>query len=344
MLENIRVRSMEDLPKPKVIKATLVPSKKAQENIAIFRKVITNIINNNDDRRLVISGPCSIHDPQAALDYAYELHKLYKQYEQKIVIVMRVYFEKPRTQVGWKGFINDPQLDGSNKIYEGLFRARELLIHIAELGLPVVTEWLDTITPQYIADLVSLGMSGARTTESQIHRQLVSGISMPVGFKNTLTGNVQVPCDAIKVAEHPQSFLGTNDAGDIVLVHTTGNPDTFVVLRGSQEGTNYDHESIYNTIITMKNNNIRPSIIVDCSHGNSRKNYKNQEHVARSVINQIEAGNNFIKGIMLESNLHEGAHRLEDGDLKYGVSITDSCINLNKTKELINYFYNQVEL
>lgn len=342
-LDNLRVKGMEDLPKPKHIKSSLPLSIDSEVHVIDSRQTIANILNGHDKRFIVITGPCSIHDTTAALEYAHELVKIQQLYKDKLFIVMRLYFEKPRTQVGWKGFINDPHLDGSYRIYEGLFKARELLLQVNKLGLPVATEWLDTITPQYIADLVSLGMIGARTTESQVHRQLVSGMSMPVGFKNSMSGSIQVACDAIKVAEHEQSFLGTNDAGDITLVHTRGNPDTFVVLRGSNNGTNYDEISIAHTIGLQNKNNIRPAVIVDCSHGNSQKNHNNQEKVVKSIINQLIDGNHHIKGLMLESNINEGNQKLGDGrNLKYGISITDACINLDKTRELIENLYQRI--
>ena len=338
-LEDTRIVKYEDIPKPKVIKSSLTPSISTQANIIAYRQTISNIMNGFDNRRLMIVGPCSIHDTEAALDYAYTLATLHKEYANKIFIIMRVYFEKPRTQIGWKGFINDPRLDGSHKMYEGIFKARELLIKISETGLPIATEWLDTITPQYIADLISVGMIGARTTESQVHRQLVSGLSMPVGFKNTTSGNIQIACDAIKASNHPQSFLGTNDAGDISLVRTKGNLDTFIVLRGScHSGPNYDPDSIAKALTIARGNGINPAIIVDCSHGNSQKDYRNQELVCRSISHQIANGNKDIKGVMLESNIHAGSQRLDLNNLRYGVSITDGCIDLPTTKIIIKNF------
>jgi 3-deoxy-7-phosphoheptulonate synthase len=344
LLENTRVSGFLDIPSPKIVKSSLVPDIKSQVNIATARQTVTNILNGHDLRKLVIVGPCSIHDTHAAMEYALVLNELRKKYDNKLFIIMRVYFDKPRTQVGWKGFINDPHLDGTHHIYEGLFKARELLLRINALGLPVATEWLDTITPQYISDLVTLGMIGARTTESQVHRQLVSGMSMPVGFKNNMSGDIQVACDAMKVAAHPQSFLGTTNEGQIASINTRGNEDTFLVLRGSHQSTNYDPDSVSDALLTLRNNKVKPAIIVDCSHGNSRKDYKNQEYVWSSVASQIGDGNFGIKGVMLESNIHEGSQKLDDTPLKYGVSITDGCVNLQTTEELIQYLVDRVEL
>lgn len=343
-LENTRIAKFGDIPKPKIIKSSLVPDIKSQVNILTARQTVTNILNGYDPRKLVIVGPCSIHDTQAAMDYACQLNKLRILYNKKLFIIMRTYMDKPRTQVGWKGFINDPRLDGTHHIYEGLFKSRELLLQINNLGLPVATEWLDTITPQYISDLVTIGMIGARTTESQVHRQLISGMSMPVGFKNNMSGNVQVACDAMVVAAHPQSFLGTTDEGEIALINTRGNEDTFLVLRGSQQGTNYDADSIADAVETLKSSAVKPAIIIDCSHGNSRKDYKNQSYVCTSVANQIATGNKIIKGVMIESNLHEGNQKLSDTPLKYGVSITDGCVNLQTTEELMQYLADRVDL
>lgn len=340
-LENSRVDRFIEIPTPKDIKNEIDVNIKVKLDIISSRQTISNIINGKDNRKIIIAGPCSIHDRKAALDYANELNNLRLLYADRLYIVMRVYFEKPRTRIGWKGFINDPQLNGTYDMTEGLRQARDILASIVSLGLPVATEWLDTITPHYIGDLVSLGMIGARTTESQVHRQLVSGMSMPVGFKNNMSGDVQVACDAIASASNPHTFLGTTDNGKVARIKTRGNTDTFVVLRGSAKEPNYDEVSVQSTIKIANSTGVNSRIIIDCSHGNSQKDYRNQPIVFYNLIKQMRTNKNIV-GLMLESNIYEGSQALNNDPLRYGVSITDSCISLLKTKELLHSCYHTV--
>ena len=331
------------MPEPAQLKREIVVDAKAEIGIINARQTISNIINGHDKRKLVVCGPCSIHDRAGALDYAQQLNKLRLLYQDRIFIVMRTYFEKPRSCIGWKGFINDPNLNGTHDMSAGLYAARDLLAQIALLGMPVATEWLDTITPHYIGDLVSLGMIGARTTESQVHRQLVSGMSMPIGFKNNMAGSIQVAVDAMASASNIHTFLGTTDEGRVARIQTRGNPDCFMVLRGSASTPNYTKEQVDGAIDLAKRSNVNPRIVIDCSHGNSNKDYRNQPIVFRDVMKQMMSNPNIV-GLMLESNIHEGSQALNADPLRYGVSITDSCINLDTTRELINQLYSMKEI
>jgi len=293
---------------------------------------------------LVVVGPCSIHDPEAALDYAKKLKELIKKHENNLFIVMRVYFEKPRTTIGWKGLINDPNLDNTYDINKGLRIARKLLIDITNLDIPIGCEFLDVVTPQYLADLVSWGAIGARTTESQVHRQLASGLSMPVGFKNGTGGSIDIAADAVLSSQASHVFLGVTETGMAAKVTTVGNKDSHIILRGGKRSTNYDSISINNACNILKNKKIIESLIVDCSHGNSQKIHTNQILVARSLSEQIENGDFRIVGVMIESNIKEGNQKLTDSNnLEYGKSITDACVNLITTDEIFHILSNGVE-
>ena len=295
------------------------------------RHQIADLVHGRDKRLLVIIGPCSIHDPKAAFEYAQRLLPLRKKYEKELLIVMRVYFEKPRTTVGWKGLINDPHLNGTFDINFGLRQARRLLLDLNNLGVPASTEFLDMITPQYYADLISWGAIGARTTESQVHRELASGLSCPVGFKNGTDGNLKIAIDAISAASHPHHFLSVTKAGHSAIVHTAGNPDCHVILRGGKE-PNYSAEHVKAAADQLAKAGVTTKLMVDFSHANSRKDYTRQMEVARDVAAQLQNGEQNIMGIMVESHLVEGR---QDKPETYGQSITDACIGWNTTEELL---------
>jgi 3-deoxy-7-phosphoheptulonate synthase len=286
---------------------------------------------------LVIVGPCSIHDERAALEYATRLQGLCGELGERLYVIMRVYFEKPRTAVGWKGLINDPHLDGSFDIEGGIRKAREILLRITELGLPAATEMLDPIIPQYIADLVSWAAIGARTTESQTHRQMASGLSMPVGYKNGTDGSLQGALDAMSAARHAHSFLGIDDDGLTAIIDTRGNPWGHLILRGGRSGPNYDPAIIADAVAALRRAGLPAGLAVDCSHANSGRKFENQGKVWRSVLAQRAAGNRDLIGVMLESNLHEGSQALGDdpAQLRYGVSVTDECIGWEETESLL---------
>jgi 3-deoxy-7-phosphoheptulonate synthase len=321
---------------PNRLKAELPISEKAAATVAESRRAIEKILRKEDRRLLVIVGPCSIHDDKAAIEYAEKLNGLRQKVEETLLVIMRVYFEKPRTTVGWKGLVSDPGMDGSCDMVEGLRRARAILLKICEMGLPAGTEMLDPITPQYLADLVSWAAIGARTTESQTHRQLASGLSMPVGFKNSTDGNLNSAINAIVAARAPQSFLGIDQDGNSSVVRTGGNPYCHVVLRGGKR-PNYDPISIEETRLRLIGKNLPETVVVDCSHGNSMKKFQGQPVVWKNVIDQYVAGSEALVGLMLESNLFEGNQKF-NGDfskLKYGVSITDECISWETTERLL---------
>lgn len=309
------------------------------EHVAASRETIKQIIGGDDHRFLAIVGPCSIHDEEAALEYATRLKVLAEKVSERIFVVMRVYFEKPRTTVGWKGLINDPHMDDSFDIDEGLHKARRILMRINELGLPAGTEMLEPIVPQYIADLVSWASIGARTTESPTHRQLASGLSMPVGYKNATDGSVDIAIHAMISARAPHSFLGIDNEGRTAIIKTRGNEAGHLILRGGRSGTNYDRESIVSACDKLLGSQLNPALVVDCSHANSEKDHTRQEIVWRDVIEQRANGLEAILGAMLESNINEGQQKLTDGgkDLQYGVSITDACIGWEKTEELLTW-------
>jgi 3-deoxy-7-phosphoheptulonate synthase len=321
---------------PRKLKEEIPVSASAAQTIMNGRKEIENILMKNDGRLLVISGPCSIHDEAAALEYAERLSRLRDPVSKSLVLVMRVYFEKPRTTVGWKGLINDPNLDDSYDIMDGLRTARRILLQINEMGVPTATEMLEPITPQYVADLVSWAAIGARTTESQIHREMASGLSMPVGFKNGTDGNLTTAINAMLAARAPQTFLGIDQDGRTCIVKTNGNPMGHIVLRGGRH-PNYDPDSIEDARVRLMEKGLPDAIMVDCSHANSGKKFQRQELVWRHIIDQRLAGNTTLMGLMLESNLYEGNQKFtaDRSALKYGVSITDECISWETTERLI---------
>lgn len=342
-LNNIHIRSEKVMITPAELKAKLPISEQALSYIGQARHTISDIIQRKDHRLLVICGPCSIHDIDAAKEYATRLKKLHDEYSDSLYIVMRVYFEKPRTTVGWKGFINDPHLDGSFDIEEGLHKARELLCWLAELELPLATEALDPISPQYLAELFSWSAIGARTTESQTHREMASGLSMPVGFKNGTDGNLGTAINALKAAAESHAFMGINQEGQVALLVTQGNPDGHVILRGGKH-PNYDSVNVSLAEKAMVAAGLAPSLVVDCSHGNSNKDYSLQPLVTENVVHQIQEGNQSILGIMLESHLFEGNQSSEQprSEMRYGVSITDACIDWDTTAELLKRCHQQL--
>ncbi len=338
--DDLHIEELRPLISPAILMEEIPLSEKTAETINQAREEIAKIIAGKDDRLLVVVGPCSIHDTEAALEYAKKLSAVIEQHQSELLIVMRVYFEKPRTTVGWKGLINDPKLDGSFNINHGLRVARGLLMDIAEMGIPTGCEFLDTISPQFFADLVSWGAIGARTTESQIHRELASGLSMPIGFKNGTDGSTQIAIDAIGSASHPHHFLSVTKQGISAIVTTRGNKDCHVILRGSNKGPNYDKDSIQHAITLLENNNLSTQLMVDCSHGNSNKDYKQQPIVAADVAQQIGQGSHAINGVMIESNLFEGNQKTPE---KYGVSITDACIGWEDTVSTLEVLANAIK-
>jgi len=334
--EDLRVRDYLPLMPPKELKQKLPLSAKAQQTVIEGRETIQRIINKEDKRTLAIVGPCSIHDEKAALEYAERLVGLQEKVKETLYLAMRVYFEKPRTTVGWKGLISDPELDDSCDMNAGLVKARGLILQIAEMGLPTATEMLEPITPQYLADLVCWSAIGARTTESQTHREMASGLSMPVGFKNGTDGKLSTAINALVAAHAAQTFLGIDQDGRTCVVRTGGNPYGHIVLRGGSR-PNYDPISIEEARLMLITKGLPEAIIVDCSHANSHKKYQGQAIVWRNVIDQIVNGSESIIGLMLESNLHEGNQKYtgDKSALKYGVSITDECISWETTEELL---------
>ena len=336
---NLHVKESIRLTAPRDLKAQLPMTETANRTVVAGREAISAILKQTDPKLLVVVGPCSIHDPKGAIEYATRLNALRKELEDQLLIVMRVYFEKPRTTVGWKGLIYDPHLNGSDNIQAGLKQARELLLQITEMGLPTATEFLDPVVPQYIADLVSWAAIGARTTESQTHRQMASGLSMPVGFKNGTDGGLQIAIDAMQSAMRPHSFLGIDQDGYTCIVRTTGNPDGHVVLRGGRLNTNFDAESIRIAAESLKKAGLPPALMVDCSHANSLKQHAKQEEVWRSLIEQRVAGSKPITGVMIESNLAEGSQSIPENlaALRYGVSVTDACLGWEVTESALRW-------
>jgi 3-deoxy-7-phosphoheptulonate synthase len=332
LTDDLRIERIRPLIPPAILMESLPLSEQASTTVAESREAITRALRDDDDRLVVVVGPCSIHDVAAAREYGQRLRQLADSLSDALCIVMRVYFEKPRTTVGWKGLINDPRLDGTFAVNEGLQLARGLLLWLAELGLPVGCEFLDTITPQYVADLVSWGAIGARTTESQVHRELASGLSVPVGFKNGTDGNIQIAIDAVHAASHPHQFLSVTKQGLSAIVATRGNPDCHVILRGSSQGPNYEAAPLGKAIDTLAKAGLPPRVMVDCSHGNSRKDPTRQPAVARDLGGQIRAGSRAISGLMIESHLVGGRQdRLPGLPLVYGQSITDACLAWDAT-------------
>jgi 3-deoxy-7-phosphoheptulonate synthase len=325
--DDLRINHVTEVESPAAIHNQFPISESAATTVANSRTAIHNILHGKDDRLLVIIGPCSVHDPKSAIEYAEKLKLVREQLKDDLEIVMRVYFEKPRTTVGWKGMINDPHLNETFDINEGLKRARKLLLDVNEMGLPAGTEFLDLISPQYVADLISWGAIGARTTESQGHRELSSGLSCPVGFKNGTDGTMRIAVDAMRAAERPHVFMSLTKEGRSAIFNTTGNEDTHIILRGGSR-PNYDQESVAEAANEMESAGLRPNLMIDFSHANSRKQHEKQIEVARDVASQIRRGNHNITGVMIESHLVAGRQDLIEGrDLLYGQSITDACIN-----------------
>ncbi len=342
-LENLNVEQQEVLITPEQLKARLPVSEDVREAVNGYREIVRNIVDRKDPRLLVVVGPCSIHDVDAAKEYAQRLKVLADDVADQVFVVMRAYFEKPRSTVGWKGLINDPHLDDSFKVAEGLHIGRQLLLELSQMGLPLATEALDPITPQYMQDLISWSAIGARTTESQTHREMASGLSCPVGFKNGTDGSLGVAINALESVASPHRFLGISPTGQVSVIQTKGNAHGHVVLRGGSSGPNYAPEHIQACESALEKLGLTQSIMVDCSHANSNKDHRQQRNVVDSVIQQIAAGNRSITGLMIESHLHEGNQSINNPDgLSYGVSITDACINWDETDSLLRQLAEQL--
>ncbi len=334
--EDLRIQSISTVTTPAQLHGELPISESAAEVVERTRREIHDILVGADDRLLVVVGPCSIHDSKAAKEYATRLKPLRDELAENLLVVMRVYFEKPRTTVGWKGLINDPDLDGKFNINKGLRTARALLLELNEMSVPAGTEFLDVVTPQYLTDLVSWGAIGARTTESQVHRELASGLSCPVGFKNGTDGTVQIAVDAIRAARHPHVFLALTQEASSAIFHTTGNADTHVILRGGKE-PNYDAESVSAAAAALANAGLEEALMIDFSHANSSKQYERQKLVCTDVCAQIASGDSRIFGVMIESHLRAGRQDAKPGQpLTYGQSITDACIDLEATTRMLH--------
>ncbi|MFT3991936.1 MAG: 3-deoxy-7-phosphoheptulonate synthase [Luteolibacter sp.] len=331
--DDLRITSLQPLISPAVLEYYQPLTEAASELVASTRAQADAILKGEDDRLLAVVGPCSIHDPKAAIDYANRLKAEAERLKDDVLIVMRVYFEKPRTTVGWKGLINDPNLDDSFDINHGLRIARGLLLDLANMGIPAATEFLDTISPQYIADLIVWGAIGARTTESQIHRELASGLSMPIGFKNGTSGSIQIALDAIQSSSRPHHFLGVTKQGTSAIVATSGNDSCHLILRGGSDGPNYSKAAIDDVEAKLVKQGLPPYVMIDCSHGNSNKDYRNQPLVARDLAEQISAGSRAIASVMIESNIVAGNQKLvpDLSKLTYGQSVTDACIDWDTT-------------
>ena len=344
-VNDLRINSCESLISPNGLKNEFTLSEKEGEIVFNSREIIKNIIHRKDDRLLAIIGPCSIHNEESAYEYADLLNDLRNDVKDKIYIVMRVYFEKPRTTVGWRGLITDPKLDGTYDIENGLRISRRIMKNILNKGIPIGSEMLDPIVPQYIADCVSWSAIGARTTESQTHRQLASGLSMPTGFKNATNGDIMVAINAVSSSYSQHNFIGIDQMGKTCIFETTGNKDVHIILRGGASGPNYYEEEVEKAVDLMKSNNIEESIVIDCSHMNSGKDHEKQERVLRNIIDQKNRTNNPIVGFMVESNLNPGNQPIPKdlNNLKYGVSITDPCIGWNDTKKMIMEAYNNLK-
>jgi 3-deoxy-7-phosphoheptulonate synthase len=334
--DNLRIRSTQVVLAPSFLHEKLPITDIASTTVFCARNQISRILHGEDDRLLVIAGPCSIHDTKAAYEYAHLLKAVVDQHSNELMIVMRVYFEKPRTTIGWKGLINDPYLDQTYNVNDGLRMARHLLLELATIGIPAGTECLDLITPQYTMDLISWAAIGARTTESQVHRQMASGLSCPVGFKNGTSGDEQIAIEAIQVAAHPHSFLAHNKEGQLAIFGTTGNRDCHIVLRGGRRTVNYTAARLHHVCSMLEASGLPARVMVDCSHANSNKDHTKQPGVCRNVMEQIAAGDDRIFGVMLESHLVAGSQRLIPGQkLIYGQSITDACIGWDETQLLL---------
>lgn len=334
---DVNVRETVRLIAPKELKESMPITEAATETVLAGRDAVCNILAGEDPRLMAVVGPCSIHDEEAAYEYAEKLAGLAERVKDRIVVLMRVYFEKPRTTIGWKGLINDPFMDGTLNVDEGMRKARRILLHINELGLPTASEMLDPITPQYTAGLVSWASIGARTTESQTHRQMASGLSMPVGFKNGTDGKLQTALDAMEAGRHGHGFLGIDQDGHTCVIHTKGNPWGHMILRGGQSGPNYSPKHVADAVERLAKANLCTRMVVDCSHANSSKDFRKQPGVWRNVIEQRMDGNDALCGMMLESNLSEGNQSIPKdlSQLKYGVSVTDGCIGWESTEDLL---------
>ena len=335
-IDDVRISAVRPLISPALLLDELPVPPAVQTLVEQSRLAIADILHGRDDRLVVVTGPCSIHDHGQAMAYAQHLKALQPKVEKELLLVMRVYFEKPRTTVGWKGYINDPRLDGSFRINEGLRKARELLLEVGALGLPTGNEFLDLLSPQYIADLIAWGAIGARTTESQSHRQLASGSSCPIGFKNGTDGGVQIAADAMVAARAPHAFMGMTKMGQAAIFETRGNPDCHAILRGGNKGPNYEAEHVDAACAVLKKAGLREQLMVDCSHANSSKQHARQIVVAEDVARRIAAGERRITGLMIESHLEEGRQDLKPGEpLRYGVSVTDACIGWAQTEPVL---------
>ncbi|OJD16545.1 3-deoxy-7-phosphoheptulonate synthase [Emergomyces pasteurianus Ep9510] len=338
--EDWRIRGYNPLTPPNLLQHEIPQTAGSKETVIQSRKEAAAVVNGKDplNRLLVIIGPCSIHDPEAAMDYCNHLLQEKEKHKGELLIVMRSYLEKPRTTVGWKGLINDPDIDNSFQINKGLRVSRQLFVDLTAKGMPIASEMLDTISPQFLADLLSVGAIGARTTESQLHRELASGLSFPVGFKNGTDGSLDVAVDAIGAVKHPHHFLSVTKPGVVAIVGTVGNEDCFAILRGGKKGTNYDAASIAEAKAKLAGQGLNARLMVDCSHGNSLKDHRNQPKVAAVLAEQIAAGEEAIMGVMIESNINEGNQKVGPqgkAGLKYGVSITDACIGWQDTGKVL---------
>jgi 3-deoxy-7-phosphoheptulonate synthase len=333
--DDVRIKGLRPLLPPAILMEEIPASAEVCRVVERGRREVAAILRGDDDRLVVVVGPCSIHDPAAGLEYARRLRRAADHHRDDLCIVMRVYFEKPRTIIGWKGLINDPHLDNSYAINDGLRLARRFLLNVVELGLPAGTEFLDPITPQFLADLVSWGAIGARTVESQVHRELASGLSMPVGFKNGTAGTVQIAVDAIRSSAHPHRFLSVTKQGVAAIVSTAGNPECHVILRGGSQGPNYSREHVVAVAETLRSAEALPRLMIDCSHANSGKKHERQPDVLRDIAGQIARGDQAIFGLMLESFLVDGRQELaKDRELVFGQSITDACMSWDRTEPL----------
>lgn len=334
--DDLRIRSITEVRPPQALHEQFPMSEQATETVYNTRQQIHEILRGEDDRLLVVIGPCSIHDPIAAMEYAQRLSQKIQEHQQDLLIVMRVYFEKPRTTVGWKGLINDPHLNESFEINKGLEVARQLLVDINHIGVPCATEFLDLISPQYIADLISWGAIGARTTESQGHRELASGLSCPVGFKNGTDGGFKIAVDAIRAANNPHIFMSLTKMGHSAIFSTTGNPDCHVILRGGNDGPNYNEASVQQAVSQLETAHVQSKLMIDCSHANSSKQHEKQIEVAASIKSQLTKGSNHIMGVMVESHLVGGRQDPKpDQTLVYGQSITDACIDWDASIDVL---------
>ncbi|KAI0387260.1 3-deoxy-7-phosphoheptulonate synthase [Hypomontagnella monticulosa] len=346
--EDWRIRGYNPLMPPDLLQHEIPQTTSSKKTVLESRDEVVAVVNDTDEKQrlLVIIGPCSIHDPKSALEYCDMLLKEKEKHKNELLIVMRAYLEKPRTTVGWKGLINDPDIDNSFQINKGLRMSRKLFVDLTDKGMPIASEMLDTISPQFLADVLSAGAVGARTTESQLHRELASGLSFPVGFKNGTDGTLGVAIDAIGAVRHPHHFLSVTKPGVVAIVGTVGNEDCFVILRGGSRGTNYDAKSIAEAKAALAKAGLRQRLMVDCSHGNSLKNHKNQPKVAAELADQISKGENSIMGVMIESHINEGNQKVpKEGKsgLEYGVSITDACIGWEDTVSVLDGLANAVK-